>query len=152
VTNIESMLALNALHEVETSPLDAPSLHHMLNQAFYVEAENGARDGFLISFDQDADYASDNFRWFQDRFEEFVYVDRIIVAPSARGRGLARTFYENLFAAAKAAGHKRVTCEINIEPPNPTSMLFHRALGFIEIGQGHFAKSGKIVSYQECKL
>jgi uncharacterized protein len=65
---------------------------------------------------------------------------------------LARSFYQNLFAAAKAAGHNRVTCEINLAPPNPGSILFHRALGFVEIGQGHLAGSEKIVSYQECRL
>jgi uncharacterized protein len=152
MTNIEAMLALNADHEVETSPLDAAALHHMLSEAFHVEAARDGTDGFLISFDQDADYASDNFHWFVDRFDRFVYIDRIIVAASARGQGLARSFYQNLFAAAKAVGHSRVMCEINVEPPNPGSLLFHRALGFVEIGQGHFPTSGKIVSYQECRI
>jgi hypothetical protein len=28
-----------------------------------------------------------------------------------------------------------VTCEVNLEPPNPVSLGFHRALGFVDVAQ-----------------
>ena len=146
-----AMLALNQLHQVETSSLERPALDQMLGAAFYAECAGEGEDGFIIAFDQDGDYDSPNFLWFKERYDRFVYVDRIIVADHMRGRGLARTFYTNLFERARTAGHTRVVCEINVEPPNRGSMAFHIALGFVELAQVRLS-NGKIVSYQECLL
>jgi predicted GNAT superfamily acetyltransferase len=151
VTGLEAILALNAAHEVETSPLDHAALVEMLGTAFHSATEAAGRDGFLIAFDQDAPYESPNFLWFKARYGRFVYVDRIIVAAHARGRGLARTFYQGLFDRARAAGHERVVCEVNLDPPNPGSVAFHAALGFEEVGQGNLG-NGKTVSYQRLRL
>ncbi len=29
----------------------------------------------------------------------------------------------------------RLTCEVNLEPPNPASLEFHRRIGFSEVGR-----------------
>jgi predicted GNAT superfamily acetyltransferase len=97
--------------------------------------------------DQDADYASPNFQWFRARYPRFVYVDRIVVAPSARGRGYARLLYRDLFEHALRAGHERVVCEVNSRPPNPESDGFHAALGFAEIGSANIHNGSKAVRY-----
>jgi hypothetical protein len=44
-----------------------------------------------------------------------------------------------VFAEARAAGHERVVCEINFDPPNPGSDAFHAKLGFSEIGRATLA-------------
>ena len=64
----------------------------------------GVADALLLTFDQAADYDSPNFLWFRERYPAFVYVDRVVVADSARGRGLARALYDDLFAAALDGG------------------------------------------------
>jgi predicted GNAT superfamily acetyltransferase len=148
---IDAILALSALHEVETSPLTPETLTHMLGQAFYSATADGGRDGYLICFDQDADYDSVNFQWFKTRYPRFVYIDRVVVAAHARGQGIARRFYEALFDHARSAGHSQITCEINVLPPNPGSLAFHSALGFVEVGQADLALS-KRVSYQAFML
>ena len=98
-------------------------------------ATHRRREAFLLAFDQAADYDSPNFLWFRDRTPRFVYVDRIVVAPAARGRGHARRLYDDLFAQARRAGHDQVVCEVNSEPANPASDAFHAALGFSEVGR-----------------
>jgi uncharacterized protein len=151
VTRLDEMLALNAAHEVETSALDRAALVEMLEMAFHIATSAEGRDGFLIAFDQDAAYSSQNFLWFKARFDRFVYVDRVIVAHHARGRGLARTFYQDLFACAREAEHHSIVCEVNLDPPNPGSLAFHAAMGFVEVGQAALG-DGKVVSYQLAKL
>jgi uncharacterized protein len=148
---LDAILALNARHEVETSPLDEPTLAKMLQGAFYSTNHAEGQGGFLIAFDQDSDYTSVNFHWFKARYDRFVYIDRVVVAEAMRGQGLARMFYQGLFDHARAAGHSHIMCEINIDPPNPGSLAFHAALGFAEIEQVEIAK-GKTVSYQMCAL
>lgn len=144
----DAVLALNAAHETETSRLDLAALERLIEQSFRVATcDFGGRDGVLIALDQNAKYASVNFGWFRQRYQRFVYIDRVIVAPSARGRGLARLFYRELFAAASAAGHGVVCCEVNVDPPNPASDAFHAALGFVEVGRATIADGRKTVRY-----
>ena len=130
-----AILALNEAHRTETSALDPPMLHELLSQALHVGLRNRGRDAFLIALDQDALSGSPNFQWFKTRYRRFVYVDRVIVAPAKRGRGIARGLYEELFAAAAQASHSLVACEVNVEPPNPVSDALHEALGFSEVGR-----------------
>ena len=148
MATIDDILALNALHEEATSPLDRAGLEAMLATAFWWEAPGEPPDALLIAFDQTADYESPNFAWFKPRHQRFVYVDRIIVAAGAQGRGLARQLYERLEEKARQAGHDRIVCEINLQPANPGSIAFHDALGFAEVGQARLA-NGKLVSYRE---
>jgi predicted GNAT superfamily acetyltransferase len=81
----------------------------------------------LIALDHNASYGSPNFMWFKASCKSFVYIDRIIVSRAARGLEIARLLYDDLFARAKQAGHDRVVCEVNIEPPNLVSEAFHKS-------------------------
>ncbi len=141
----DALLTLNNDHARELSPLTAGKWAHLLGQAFLACRIGG--DALLIAFDQEADYDSPNFLWFRERFACFVYIDRIVVAPAARGRGHARRLYEHLFARAAAAEHTSVVCEVNQEPPNPASDAFHRALGFKVIGSAAIHGGAKQVRY-----
>lgn len=128
-----AVLSLNNANASELSWLTPEGLHRLVAAAF-LAGRVGAADAFIIAFDQDADYDSPNFQWFRARHERFVYVDRVAVAASARGRGLARRLYGRLFDEAAAAGHGIVTCEVNSRPPNPGSDALHAALGFGVVG------------------
>jgi predicted GNAT superfamily acetyltransferase len=107
----------------------------------------GEAEAFLIALDQDADYDNPNFRWLRARYDRFVYIDRVVVADHARGRGLAQRLYSELFAAAAKAGHTCVLCEVNSAPPNLASDRFHLAQGFSEIGSAEILGGEKTVRY-----
>ena len=138
-----ALLALNNRHAAELSPLDDAGLARLLRIAARATAVAPA-DALLIALDQDADYDSPNFQWWRQRRERFVYVDRLVVAEHARGRGLARRLYADLFAAI---GTGTVTLEVNSDPPNPASDAFHTALGFAVFGEAHLPGRGKSVRY-----
>jgi uncharacterized protein len=142
----DALLALNNSHAQELSWLEPERLAHLISQAFLAR-RIGDLDAVLLAFDQDATYDSPNFLWFRDRYSRFVYVDRIVVASSARGRGLARRLYEDLFEHAARARHDRIFCEVNLIPPNPVSDAFHAALGFAEVGQASIRRGSRTVRY-----
>ena len=142
----DALLALNNEHARELSWLEPERLRHLVAQAFLAR-RIGNLDAFLLAFDQNADYDSPNFLWFRSRYPRFVYVDRIVVASSARGQGHARRLYDDLFAHAVAAGHDRVVCEVNTQPPNPGSDAFHAALGFVEVGTADVYGGSRTVRY-----
>jgi predicted GNAT superfamily acetyltransferase len=146
-----ALLALNNDHAQELSWLEPARLQHLVEQA-YLARRIGNLDAFLLAFDQSAGYDSPNFLWFRARYPRFVYVDRIVVAASARGRGHARRLYDDLFRHAVAAGHARVVCEVNSRPPNPASDAFHAALGFVEVGTASVHDGSRTVRYLSCEL
>jgi predicted GNAT superfamily acetyltransferase len=107
----------------------------------------GSADAFLLAFDQSASYDSSNYMWFRQRYNRFVYVDRVVVSPSVRGRGYARLLYTDLFEQARRAAHHVVVCEVNSDPPNPASDAFHAAFEFEEVGRATTHEGSKTVRY-----
>lgn len=94
--------------------------------------------GIIIGMHTGTPYAGESYRWLEERAArngtDFLYVDRIIVADGTRGKGIGRALYDAVFELAKAEGRAEVTCEVNIEPPNPESLAFHARLGFEQVG------------------
>lgn len=142
-----AVLALNGSVVEKTGPLDAARLAWMLGDAFQAVQIGGGGDAFMLAFAEGAAYDSPNYRWLAAKYPRFTYVDRIVVAPHTRGRGLARRLYEQLIAATQLSGRPVVTCEVNLDPPNPGSDAFHAALGFAEVGRGSPDGGKKIVRY-----
>jgi predicted GNAT superfamily acetyltransferase len=140
------LLVLNNAHAQELSWLEPERLQHLVQQAFLAR-RIGNLDAFMLALDQDALYDSPNFLWFRARYPRFVYVDRIVVASTARGRGCARRLYHDLFEHGARAGHERVVCEVNARPPNPESDAFHATLGFVEVGSASIYNDSKTVRY-----
>lgn len=143
--DLSALHRLNQAHAVELSSLSLSRFAELAGRAFYAKAL--PPDAFLLAFDESADYDSPNFLWFRERYDRFVYVDRIVVGQARRGEGLARRFYDDLFAEARAKGHTRIVAEVNSDPPNPASDAFHAALGFKVAGEAHLADRGKSVRY-----
>jgi uncharacterized protein len=147
-----AVLPLNNAHAKETSTLDGASLAALLSMAFYANGVESGATAFLISVEHTAPYENPNFMWFKSSREPFVYIDRVIVSASARGQGIAKVLYENLFAVSHQAGYERIVCEVNVEPPNPASQAFHVAMGFEAVGQATIHNGTKTVRYFEKML
>jgi predicted GNAT superfamily acetyltransferase len=139
------VIALGNANQAETGPLDEVRLTSLV-AASYLSHVARPDLGFLISFIPTSPYDSPNFAWFVERMVNFVYIDRIVVAAHARGQGIARRFYEGLFATAQVEGYEQVVCEVNSDPPNPVSDQFHAALGFAPVGQATLSND-KSVTY-----
>jgi predicted GNAT superfamily acetyltransferase len=141
-----SLLALNNKNAGQTSPLDAEKLARMLEAARVATiVEPGV--AFLLAFDRDADYDGRNFIWFRERFDAFLYIDRVIVGEAHRRLGLGRLLYADLFRRAEELGFQRIACEVNVRPPNPVSDAFHARLGFAEVGKATTGDGAKSVRY-----
>jgi predicted GNAT superfamily acetyltransferase len=132
-----AVLAWNAAHVELLAPLDAPRLEELLGWAetAAVIAHEGADAGFVLTFADGAAYDSPNYCWFAQRHPRFTYLDRIVVDPSARRTGLGTRVYDRLEQRAAANGIPVFCLEVNVEPPNEPSLLFHRARGYVEVGR-----------------
>ena len=94
---------------------------------------DGAFAGFVIAFAAGATYDSENFRWFSARYDDFAYLDRIVLHEAHRRRGLGSFVYDVVEEDARR--HGRLTLEVNLRPRNEPSLAFHAARGFMEVGR-----------------
>ncbi len=131
--------ALAVLNDAATPavPITAPSalatLITLAHLALGVE-RRGRLVGFVLAMAPQAAYDSENYAYFESRNVNHLYVDRIVIAESERGHGLGVVLYDAVFADARQHGRLEVTCEVNLDPPNPGSLAFHQRLGFRSIG------------------
>lgn len=144
--DFDAFLALNTESVAMLSPLDAQSVRDLVDTS-YCAWLTPERDAMLIALNERSNYDSPNFKWFLQRYDRFVYVDRVVVAESARGRGIARALYEQLIRQATTDGYPVICAEIYYDPPNPASDAFHESMGFVEIGRAFVEKYGKSVRY-----
>jgi predicted GNAT superfamily acetyltransferase len=148
------MLRLNDEWVRFTSALDTDALARLHAASVYHRVvESGVHVlGFLLALREGADYASPNYRWFDDRGGAFLYVDRVIVDAAAQGHGVGQMLYDDLIAFARSADIGRIVCELDIEPPNAASARFHDSYGFSEVGTQLVADGAKRVSLRELML
>ena len=118
-----------------TAPADMERLLGLSSLAIAAVGEDEGVHGFLIAVDPGSAYDSENYRFFEQRGTPHVYVDRIVVDGAARGSGIGRMLYAAVFERARTTGRAEVTCEVNLEPPNPESLAFHARLGFAKVAE-----------------
>jgi uncharacterized protein len=133
--DLPAVLALNEASVRELSPLDERRLDYILALAdrSLVAERDGALAAFAIAIAPGAAYDSANYRWFEERYERFLYLDRIAVDVAHRRRGLGALLYEAMEDAARPFG--RMVCDVNVEPRNDGSLAFHAARGYREVGR-----------------
>lgn len=133
-SDLDEILNLNeeVVPAVNSVPLDM--MQWFAEHAFYfrVAVIDDRLAAFLIGMRPGTRYASPNYRWFCDHYDDFAYVDRIAVASHARRLGLASKMYDD-FRASVPDTVSVMTCEVNIKPPNESSMRFHERYGFEQI-------------------
>ncbi len=107
--------------------------------------------GFLIALTPGKDYHSPNYKWFEKKFDSFMYVDRIVIDFAYQSNGFGWAFYNNLREFTEDRS-PRITCEVNLRPPNEGSIIFHEKYGFRQIGTQETEGGKKEVSLLEYKI
>ena len=134
---LDSVLALNNAAGPTILPLDAARLRHFFETAEYfrIAERDGNLAGFLIGIGSHAGHDSSNFGWFRERYPEFFYIDRIVVASRRRGGGVGRAFYADAQSYAELR-YPQMACEVFLDDSdNDPVLLFHGSFGFREVGQ-----------------
>lgn len=135
--DLPTLAALNDAAVPAVSPLGLEGLRaHLPVCDLALAADHaGSPAALLLALVPGSGYASENYRWFEVHRPGSLYVDRIVVAPHVHGRGVGRALYAAVLERAAELGLAEVTCEINLEPPNPESMAFHTRIGFRQVGE-----------------
>ena len=145
--HFKTILELNEAAVPAVNSLSLTDLEQIAAQSCYFKVALVDEEvvGFLLMLSPGANYKSINYAWFGERYEQFAYVDRIVIDASMGGKGIGRMFYSDAISEL-AELHGRICCEVNIKPRNDVSLAFHQALGFFEVGQQDTEGGSKRVS------
>ena len=88
--------------------------------------------GFIFLYDEKTEYDSLNYLYFKNKYQKFLYVDRIIIAAEHQKKGYGQQLYDYVIDTHNP---DIFCCEVNITPPNRQSLSLHQKYGFKEIGQ-----------------
>jgi predicted GNAT superfamily acetyltransferase len=140
---LDLVLALNNAAGPGILPMDAAKLQFFWENADYfrVAEKDGLLAGFLVALSQDAPHDSPNFLWFRERYPQFLYIDRIVIASTRRGAGVGRVFYGDVQSFAEVRV-PRIAAEVFLESSSHPALLFHGSFGFREVGQHLMAGPG----------
>jgi uncharacterized protein len=141
---LQRLMSLNNAAVPAVSEVDQTRLRHLIAQSPIALITTSTADGspeeitgFCLVMGPGADYDSVNFTWFAQRYERFIYLDRVVVDPVHHGQGLGRALYEEVIARSqKIMPEAEEFClEVNLRPRNDQSLAFHDRMGFTEVGQ-----------------
>jgi predicted GNAT superfamily acetyltransferase len=135
--DFEEVLNINNMNVPALGILSLEKLRYLFTHALHsLVVDQGTILGFCITFAPHAPYDSPNYQWFCNRYEQFIYLDRIAFVPDAQGLGLGKLLYRHIEHLMQEANLPYpLCCEVNLEPPNPGSLRFHQSIGFTEVGQ-----------------
>ena len=149
IADLARVLEINNANTPGVSELTMSELETDIENCLHalaIDNKHGEVCAFCITFAPDAPDAGANHRWFAERYESFVYLDRIAIDSDYRNRGLGVQLYQSVeYKMLQSAEHSMLCCEVNLEPPNPGSLRFHHRIGFTEVGR-HSPQQDYLVS------
>jgi len=127
--DLDTIVDLNQAALEGVGPLDYESLALLVKQSdqALVLDDGGDVAGFVITLPTGADYDSTRYEWFEERLEEYVYLDRIVVAGTHRRLGVASRLYDAVESDLPVA--------LEVYDTNAPSLEFHQRRGYRKVGE-----------------
>ena len=149
IADLARVLEINNANTPGVSELTMSELETDIENCLHalaIDNQYGEVCAFCITFAPDAPDAGVNHQWFAERHKSFVYLDRIAIEASQQNCGLGALLYQTVEQRMlNSTEYLLLCCEVNLEPPNPGSMRFHKRIGFTEVGQ-QSPQQGYVVS------
>jgi hypothetical protein len=135
--DLDRILAINEANTPSVGSVTIERLGFIVAESpiALVAGVDGEVVGFCLVLGPDSTYDSVNYRWFRERYDEFMYLDRVAVDAAARNRGVGAALYAEVDRRMVGGAATHLALEVNIDPPNEGSLRFHDRLGFHEVGQ-----------------
>ena len=104
---------------------------------------NGKIAAFMICFRENTAYESRNYHYFNEKHDQFLYVDRIGVLKGLENNGLGTILYK--YIIENFGKNLKLCAEINIKPMNKASILFHEKHDFKRVSEKLLNENHKVV-------
>ena len=101
--------------------------------------------GFLLVLPAKLNYKSLNYQWFSNHYNNFAYIDRIVIIQSYKNNGIGTSLYLDLEQSLDQT-IPLIGCEFNLKPANKESKNFHLKLNYENVGTQFTENNRKQVS------
>ena len=122
-------------------------LHAMSSISLVAEVDNVVV-GFCMVLSPHTTYRSPNYLSFCERYDDFIYLDRVAVTSDCQGAGVGAALYRKVEQMAEAS---LFALEVNIKPRNEGSLRFHTREGFTLLEEVE-TRPSKVVGFMIKKL
>ncbi len=135
--DLARILEINQANVPEVGSVDADRMAYLVAESpiALVAEVDGDIVGFCLVMTSGSRYDSVNYRWFTERYDDFMYLDRVAFDAGAQGRGFGTLLYAEVDRLMAERGESQLALEVNADPPNVPSLAFHARRGFVEVGQ-----------------
>lgn len=137
-SDCEEVLRINAESQPGVAHLDRTEFERLAslqNEHLVMGGPKNALVGYLLAFPSDTPYDGEEFISLTNTSPgPFIYIDQVAVSTDVRRTGAASRLYQATELAAQRRGIQVISCEVNLLPPNPGSLAFHRSKGFFQTG------------------
>lgn len=106
LTKPEILLEVNNEAVPDVNLLDPAKAQWLVRHAALASMAvvDGQVAGAIVVLNESAEYDSVYFRWFSERYSNFIYIERVIVSAGARRLGLAAELYRHVEEMAGEKG------------------------------------------------
>ncbi|MDG1409935.1 MAG: GNAT family N-acetyltransferase [Acidimicrobiales bacterium] len=153
--DLDQIVVLNQANLPAVGPTDRAQIERFVEQthSFLVAATPDDRvGGFLVGLPPGTDYESMNYAWFSARYDNFIYVDRIVVGEAGQGQGTGQRLYDAFAGLGRESGADVMLAEVNVKPRNDQSLRFHERYGFVSVGERDTGEGDKRVVMLEYRF
>jgi hypothetical protein len=135
--DLDTLLSINEANTPAVGSVSAERLAFIVGdcEIALVADIDGQIAGFCLVLGEDSTYDSVNYRWFAERYEHFLYLDRVTVDERFRNRGVGAALYAEVDRQMASGSATHLALEVNVDPPNEGSLRFHAREGFVEVGR-----------------
>lgn len=136
LNDINDLIRINELSIPAVNSITEAKFEWFYNNSLYFRLIKSSGDeiyGFLLALNPALDYESINYKWFQNRYDQFAYIDRVAILKKYKRNGLGKKLYSDLEQTIKD-NYKMITCEYNLKPMNLESEKFHLAIDYERVG------------------
>lgn len=95
-----------------------------------IRKNNDQLQGFMLGMASGRDLEHFSYQWFMTRYDNFLYVDRVVINTSSQGNALATAMYEEARFWARENGIDKIVCQVHDRPPSPEAHALLKQLGF----------------------
>lgn len=152
--DLDALHAINEASVPGVGSVERDRFERMVREvsaATLVAEIDGEPAGFVLCMLEGLDYPSLNYKWVSEHYDRFAYVDRVAVAADQRGKRIGETLYAAVIDRFRDE-RELLLAEVNLAPPNPGSLRFHKRHGFEACGERWEIEGEKGVVYLRRRL
>ena len=128
---LERVLSINETYvpRLSTLTFDKLKLLQKISVYFKVILVKNEIIGFILAFEENQKYDSLNYQWFNYKYKNFIYIDRVVIIDDYQNQRLGKLLYAEIEENFKDRKNF-LLAEVNTFPMNQQSILFHERNGF----------------------